>query len=146
MYEHIIRKVPMFDATDDNFIRALVRMLKPQVLLVGDYAFRYGEAGESMYFVQSGAVQIGQFRSDDAFSSIYATLGPGAYFGELALFTQQRRTASARALRDCTLYLLSKIDFDHLIEGHPHYFDVRTSVHSSAACAACGAVGQGLSR
>ena len=66
MYEHIIRKVPMFDATDDNFIRALVRMLKPEVLLVGDYAFRYGEAGESMYFVQSGAVQIGQFRSDDA--------------------------------------------------------------------------------
>lgn len=101
MYEDIVRKVPMFAATDANFIRALVRLLKPQVLLEGDYAFRYGEVGDTMFFVQSGLVQIG----NEGFSTVYAALGQGKYFGELALFTAQRRTASARAGMDCTLYV-----------------------------------------
>ena len=98
----------MFAATDNNFVRALVRMLKPQVLLEGDFAFRHGEAGDTMFFVQSGVVQIGLFRpKDEGFSSVYATMRTGAYFGELALFTKGRRTASARAARDCTLYQVS---------------------------------------
>ena len=84
----------MFKETDTNFIRSLVRLLKPQVLLQGDFAFRYGEVGDTMYFVQSGIVQVG----NEGFSTVYATLGRGKYFGELALFTAQRRTASARAV------------------------------------------------
>lgn len=70
MYERIVRRVPMFNATDDSFIRALVRLLKPQALLDGDYAFRQGEVGDTMYFVQHGIVQIG----NTTFAVIYATL------------------------------------------------------------------------
>ena len=110
----------MFKETDTNFIRSLVRLLKPQVLLQGDFAFRYGEVGDTMYFVQSGIVQVG----NEGFSTVYATLGRGKYFGELALFTSQRRTASARAVRDCTLYILTTTDFNFVIEAHPHYYDV----------------------
>jgi CRP-like cAMP-binding protein len=54
----------------------------------------------------------------------------GAYFGELAIFTDQRRTASARAKRDCTLYNLSKASFSTLIDQvpyRPHFPDLRTS-------------------
>jgi len=120
MYEQIVRKVPMFNVCDDNFIRTLVRLLKPQVLLEGDYAFRYGEMGDTMYFVQSGIVQIG----NEGFSTVYASLAPGKYFGELALFTSQPRTASARAIRDCTLYSLTTADFNAVIEKHPLYYDV----------------------
>ena len=35
--KQIVRKVPMFNVCDDNFIRTLVRLLKPQVLLGGDF-------------------------------------------------------------------------------------------------------------
>jgi len=78
MYEHIVRQVPMFAATDNNFIRALVRILKPQVLLEGDYAFRFGEMGDTMFFVQTGSVQIGMFRpTAEGFSSVYATIESG---------------------------------------------------------------------
>ena len=50
MYEHVIRQVPMFAVTDNNFIRALVRMLKPQVLLAGDCAFRHGGTKNEKWF------------------------------------------------------------------------------------------------
>ena len=116
-------QVPMFKATDNNFIRALVRMLKPQVLrasscgrsnhaqrcrtaranetaarsirhrvclcrgaVEGDFAFRSGEVGDTMHFVQAGIVQIGTLRgeggSSSSFLSVYATCKPGAYFGD----------------------------------------------------------------
>lgn len=124
MYEHVVRQVPMFAATDNNFVRALVRMLKPQVLLEGDFAFRYGEMGDTMFFVQAGAVQIGMFRpSGEGFSSVYATVEKGSYFGELALFTRQRRMASARGLQDCILYALSNNDFRLVVDQHPHCYE-----------------------
>ena len=48
----------MFEACDDGFIKALVQLLMPQVLMKGDYAFKVYELGQTMYFIQNGSVQI----------------------------------------------------------------------------------------
>ena len=47
-------------------------------------------------------------------SVIFATLREGAFFGEVAMFTTQRRTASARALDDCILYSMTVTDFEEV--------------------------------
>jgi hypothetical protein len=53
-------------------------VLLPQVLLEGDFAFRHGEMGDMMFFVQTGVVQIGIFRTaDEGFSTVFATIKPG---------------------------------------------------------------------
>jgi hypothetical protein len=72
----------MFEKCDDSFIKALVRLLQPQVLLCGDYAFKVYELGSTMYFIQNGSVQI---VSDGEPQVIYCTLMQGSYFGELAM-------------------------------------------------------------
>lgn len=54
---------------------------------------------------------------------VYCTLKAGAYFGELAMFTSQRRTASARALRNCVLYTLTVTAFEETIQMHPKYYE-----------------------
>lgn len=69
----------MFEKCDDSFIKALVRLLQPQVLLCGDYAFKVYELGSTMYFIQNGSVQI---VSDGEPQIIYCTLMQGSYFGE----------------------------------------------------------------
>ena len=69
----------MFEKCDDSFIKALVRLLQPQVLLCGDYAFKVYELGSTMYFIQNGSVQI---VSDGEPQVIYCTLMQGSYFGE----------------------------------------------------------------
>ena len=72
----------MFEKCDDSFIKALVRLLQPQVLLCGDYAFKVYELGSTMYFIQNGSVQI---VSDGEPQVIYCTLMQGSYFGERAI-------------------------------------------------------------
>ena len=58
LHEHLVRQVPMFEGCDDGFIKALVQLLLPQVLLQGDYAFKVLELGQTMYFIQNGSIQI----------------------------------------------------------------------------------------
>ena len=120
MHEHLVRQVPMFADTDDIFIKALVRVLKPQVLMRGDCAFRVNEPGDCMYFIQSGCVQITNVDR----SVVFVTLMPGAYFGELAMLTSQRRTATAQAVDDCILFYMQACDFDEVIKDFPRYYDM----------------------
>ena len=79
--QHLVRQVPMFATCGDGFIKALVQLLRPQVLLRGDCAFKAYEAASTMYFIQNGCVQI----VNHAQNVVHITLFSGAYFGELAM-------------------------------------------------------------
>ena len=57
-------------------------------------------------------------------SVVFITLMPGAYFGELAMLTTQRRTATAQAIADCILFYLHAADFDEVIKDFPSYYDI----------------------
>ena len=46
-------------------------------------------------------------------------MAQGSFFGELAMFTSQRRTATARAASDCILFHMSNADFEHVIRDYP---------------------------
>jgi len=123
LHEHLLRQVPMFENCDDAFIKALVQLLKPQVLLMGDCAFKVYEMGSTMYFIQNGCMQILGEADATHGEIIYCTLMAGSYFGELAMLTSQRRTATARAGSDCILFYMTTSDFELVIKDHPKYYD-----------------------
>jgi len=62
----------------------------------GDIVFEFGDAGDRMYFVVKGTLEI--FLQEDGTQCRFALLGPGDFFGEMALFTAARRSASVRAV------------------------------------------------
>lgn len=67
-----------------------------------------------MFFIGSGVVEV---VSEDEKPVVYARLGTGQFFGEIALFSAEgRRTASIRAGGNCEMYVLYKRDFDELLE------------------------------
>jgi len=135
-----LRLVPMFQHSecDEIFIAALSRELRVQVLLDGDFAYKTGEVGDRMYFLKTGYMQIYGPKTD----LVVATIGPGGYFGELALFSaiqdlnlsrasmgpndgarevfssdkMFKRSGSARSLSDCILIILMKHDFQVIAE------------------------------
>ncbi len=77
-----------------------------------------GEAPEFFYVVQSGRVQV--FRETaDRIRTVLTELGPGAYFGEVALVTGQPRTASVEALTEAQLVRVSKEEFNRLLDQNP---------------------------
>lgn len=111
----IIEKVPMFRGAPDELVRQIVLNLRPQLFTPGDYVFRKGELGDQMYFISRGKVEV---VSEDG-KTVYATLGDGAFFGEIALLFSSERTASVRATEYCDLYTLDKRTFDTVLAKFP---------------------------
>jgi voltage-gated potassium channel len=122
----ILEKVPIFRGSSDEFIRELVVELCPIVFTPGDFIFRRGELGDRMYFVSKGTVLILGAEMDQ----VWATLGEGEFFGEMALLFQQPRTASARAADYCDLYYLDRATFDRVLGRYPEF---RKKVEAYAA-------------
>ena len=75
-------------------------------LPAGHVIFRQGDAGDGIYVVEKGSVEIsaavgaGELR-------ILSTLGPGNFFGEMAVVDDQPRSATATAAADCTLSFIA---------------------------------------
>lgn len=113
----IIEKVPLFKGASEDFIRAVAMEMRPVIFTPGDYIMRAGEPGSEMYFISRGRVEI---VSADG-KTVYATLGAGDFFGEMALLFHQRRTASARAAEYCDLYMLEKGTFDNILLRFPDF-------------------------
>lgn len=83
----------------------------------GDLIFSEGDIADYIYFIESGRVSI--FITKFATEEEIKVLGPGDYFGEMAVFYKDRRTASARALADVTLLAVDKVAFRHLLGTEP---------------------------
>lgn len=86
-------------------------------LKAGEVLFRQGDPGDCAYFIQTGEVEV--LRGDAGQEAIVARLGPGQYFGEMALLSNEPRNATIRAAAACTLSLLGKRNFMTLLEALP---------------------------
>ena len=54
-------------------------------------------------------------------STVYATLGSGTFFGEIALLLSTPRTATIKAREYCDLYRLDKETFDAVVSRYPDF-------------------------
>ena len=76
-----------------------------------------GERGAEMYIIQSGTANITQIVNNS--EVVLATLRPGDMFGEMALLESKPRSASAVALEDCIVMVVSKQNFESMAETKP---------------------------
>ncbi|MEM7650912.1 MAG: cyclic nucleotide-binding domain-containing protein [Pseudomonadota bacterium] len=77
-----------------------------------------GEAGNSAYLIQSGAVRV--FTEHEGKEITLAKLGVGQIFGEMALIFDDLRAASVRASEDCNLIVITRQSFqDKLASSDP---------------------------
>jgi F420-non-reducing hydrogenase small subunit len=72
----------------------------------GAVIFRQGEAGDAMYIIQSGAVEVSE--AHEGREMVVSVLGKGDFFGEMALFQAERRTASVTTVRPTRLLSLTR--------------------------------------
>jgi CRP-like cAMP-binding protein len=88
-------------------------MLHERAYLAGEVIFDEGDQGNALYIIRSGRVLIcRQGRPENAI----AELGPGSFFGELALLESAPRNAQARALEPCRLAVFFGSDFLSLLD------------------------------
>ncbi len=78
----------------------------------GELVFRQGARGDCMYVIRQGKVRI--FRDQEGMETTLATLKPGDSFGEIALFDDKPRSASAQAVGDTGVDIVSREAFEAL--------------------------------
>jgi len=115
-----LRQVPLFESLDDDAAKQLCDLLETLDCEKQKVLFRAGEAGDAMYIIERGKVRI----SVDATNGRELTLtelGRGDFFGEMALFDGQPRSANATASEESRLAVLSRQHFlSFIMRGNPN--------------------------
>ncbi|MBX7115280.1 MAG: Crp/Fnr family transcriptional regulator [Myxococcaceae bacterium] len=82
----------------------------------GTVLFREGEPGKEMFVLQAGKVAISKKVRD--VEKVLAVLGPGEFFGEMAIISNKPRNASATVEEDAKLLLIDPKTFEGMIRGN----------------------------
>lgn len=118
----LVAKVPFFHEVGASAIAEVARLLRPREYPAGAVIVRRGEPGDCMYFVASGVAEV-------RVQPKPVQLGPGDFFGEVALLTGGPRNATIVASRPCILLALDIVDFRELLGRQPELARV---IHAEA--------------
>jgi MFS family permease len=108
----LFRAIPMFAVLPPPILERLASQAAEMRVPSMTPVFSQGEYGDRFYAIADGRVVV---EYDGAES---ATLGPGDFFGEIALLRDVPRTATVRALDETRLYALERDDFIAAVTGH----------------------------
>jgi Na+:H+ antiporter len=108
----LVSKVPIFATLTKQQLDWVARLLRPRFAVPDQLLIRDGDVADAMYFLSSGAVEVSVMGTKKA-------LGPGNFFGEMALVTGRRRQGDVRAIGYCQLLVLRARDFEGLLRDNP---------------------------
>lgn len=108
----LIAKLPLFADLDAAVIASVARLLQPRAMPKDSIIVRKGEPGHAMYFVVGGQAEV-------HVEPQKVKLGPGTYFGEIALLMDVPRKATVVAATDCELLELGSAEFQRVCDEYP---------------------------
>lgn len=111
-----LRRCGLFAGLDDPSLDLVAAALRPRRFRRGETIFHAGDPGDALFVVASGQVKITIPPDDGSEPAILTTIGPGGFFGELALLDGARRSATAVALDAVTTEVLRRDAFDRLVD------------------------------
>ena len=97
----------LFRNVDDTDLATFARSLREQPLRRGQVLFREGDLGDEMFLVRAGSIVVSKGVTGRV-EQVLARMGPGDFFGEMALFDRSARSATIQADTDVTLLLLDR--------------------------------------
>jgi CRP/FNR family cyclic AMP-dependent transcriptional regulator len=116
-----LRASELFENQADGVLAAVLAQGQLLELGPGAFAFRQGDAGDCLYIVKSGVVEVLATRPDAGTPIPIVYLGVGEVLGELALLTGSPRSAGARAPERAELFVLSRAVFFDLMDSLPAF-------------------------
>lgn len=111
--------IPFFRSLSPETLTAISAKLRKVHFEQGEIVFVENSLGDSMYLIESGQVKVSVRTGTDQEEKIINYLGPGNFFGEMALILNQRRSATVTVTIDADLWMLRKADMDELLAENP---------------------------
>ena len=113
---HELKAIPIFSDLEDAELLELSEKLIERKIPKGSFILYADDPGKSLLFITDGKVKI-TLSSDDGKEIVIRHFNKGDFFGELALLTNDSRSANVVAMTDCTLLVLPEEAFKQHIEG-----------------------------
>jgi len=110
--QELVECFPLFAGLSHEQREVLILHFEPKSAEPGQRIIRKGDEADAMYFIADGEVEVEVPGQD-------LKLGPGSFFGEMALITGERRSADVTALDFCKFATLSARDFRHFLNRYP---------------------------
>jgi CRP/FNR family cyclic AMP-dependent transcriptional regulator len=114
-----LRTVPLFESLDETAAAKVCELLDTIECQASQMLFRAGDAGDAMYLIERGKVQI-SMKAADGEELILAVLGRGDFFGEMALIDGKPRSANATVVEASRLVVLSRPHFLSFLSSSPN--------------------------
>jgi zinc transporter ZupT len=100
-------------------IEQILPCIQDRQLKAGEILFSAGDAGDALYIVGRGRVEVLADAGPEGHASAIAVLGEGHAFGEMSLLSGEPRTATIRAVEDTNLLRIAKQTFEQLVATDP---------------------------
>jgi CRP-like cAMP-binding protein len=114
----MLSKAPVFAGVNTEDLRVLARELEVEACFTGERIFDINEPSDRVYVIETGKIGI-SICPDPKVREFIVTLGPNECFGEMGLFDDKPRSATAHVLEDSTLLALDKAKLRALILRYP---------------------------
>jgi CRP/FNR family cyclic AMP-dependent transcriptional regulator len=109
----LLQRVPLFSDLDRKELERIATSMKQRTFDAGETVTAEGSSGVGFFVIESGNAKVTIGGEDRR------RLGPGDYFGEVALLNESARTATITAESDLKCYGLTSWEFRPLVETQP---------------------------
>jgi CRP-like cAMP-binding protein len=114
----LLHQVPVFSALAELELERVAEVAVPRQFAAGEVVFREGDESDTCYVVRSGHARAIREHKDGR-SITLARFGPGDIFGELAMFDNEKRSATVEALEPTEAIAILGGDMRRLLREHP---------------------------
>jgi CRP-like cAMP-binding protein len=114
----LLGRVPVFEALRPEDLARVADVAVPRSFRAGEVVFREGDDSDTCYVVRTGHARAVREHADGRQITL-ATFGPGDIFGELAMFDDERRSATVEAVDALDVLGIPGVDMRALLTRHP---------------------------
>ena len=112
-----LKKVPLFSTLTLEQLASIDRLMVTRHYVKGELVFRQGDVGAELYVIVDGEMRI---YLDHAGTDVtLAKHGPGSVVGEMSVFDEEPRSASAQAITETTVRVLRRDRLHAIVNEHP---------------------------
>ncbi len=115
----MLAEIPVFALLDERERESLAAMLEPQQFAKDTVIFDYGDAGDTLFIVRKGRVQV-FVENIEGEKIMLGENSPGDVFGEISLLDGGPRTATAVSVEDTETLTLDRDQLLEFVTLHPH--------------------------
>ena len=115
--EEMLKNVPIFSELGRRDLERVGKLMVPRSVRPGEVIIKEGDQAAGFFIISTGKVEVVQ--DADGKAEKLAELGPGDFFGEMALFEGFPRSATVRATEDTECLAMTRWDFTAEMKNHP---------------------------